>query len=794
MITNQFGEQYLYAVNRSMFEQESAQERIEREFGKLLAREDSLIIFIGSDSGNIIRYVLDRDLPAGARYIFVEPEEVLNQVATVVDVAVEDRVWLVTPEQFNEAAQEASITNYVYVDGVFLKRCLSAEYGFVTQYRSEYWDVDSYINELCWNTLVSVEKDAFIQRQLQNCADNRYPISEIKGCLEGRTVVVLGGGPSLDEHLDWIKAYRKQLVVFAVSRISARLQQVGLEPDFVFSVDPQDISYQVSKEMLNFGPRVLFMNQYHVVPKLLAQWPHQKLFMGRLLPWTSALNPTDLFNGAGPTVTNSAISAAAWLGSQQILLAGVDLCFTPEGYTHAEGSRERAAGPKMDLSSLVLETNSGELANTTPDFASAARNIGVQATALQGKGVRLINISACAARMDNVAYQSPDEIKLDQSIEAFKLPNLRCVGDTDVWLGSLKQELSNKQEQVNGMLALLEKASDLHASMYKVEQINPYRKQELEQLDSHLADEYSEVFKLAKILSVRSLLRMAQSFSELDVLGLEQIKQRLDTYYAALGEGAKRLHQYIEASLESVNLRLKELSLAKMDRDELETLVRKWIDREEPGRAFCFELVGKQEDILNIAKQAYKEEMQRDQLAALTQQTRLRNLHALPARIQYLKDKEDIHGLEILRKSLVKEEEAQAYLPLIAASVHQMQQQPEAALAELLPVMEQQDSPILEQSLAMMVSLCTRLEYHQAVMDAMAGLASLNAFYLSLYSDALMANGQAGDAIEHLAEYLHYFPGDKQALMKLKVWYMDQGSEEGVSLVESLLQAQISES
>ncbi len=794
MITNKFGEEYLYAINRGMFEQESAKERIAREFGKLLAREDSLIIFIGSDSGNIIRYVLDRDLPTGTRYIFVEPESILKQVAMVVDLSsVENRVWLVTPEQLKEAAQEASITSYMYVDGVFLKRCLSAEYGFFDQYRSEYWDADSYINDLRWNALASLGQDAFIQRQLQNCADNSHPISEIRGCLEGRTVIVLGGGPSLDEHFDWIKAHRKQLIVFSVSRISARLQQVGLEPDFVFSVDPQDVSYELSKEMLNFGPNVIFVNQYHVAPKLLAQWPHQKFFMGPLLPWTSELNPTELFNGSGPTVTNSAIAAAAWLGSKQILLAGVDLCFSPAGYTHAAGSMERAAGPKMDLSNLMVETNLGEFVNSRSDYANAARTISLQATALQSEGVKLINLSAHAARMENVVYHSPDTLSLkESSIETLILPKRQLLGSIE-WLSTLQQELTDKQAEVSIVIELLEQAVQLHDSMYEEDQVNPHRKHELEQLEYRLSDEYSEVFKLAKTLSLRGLLRMAQAFDELDALALKQIKQRLDTYYAALEAGAKRLEQHIKKGLESVEVRLRELSILKMHPDELQMQVYKWIEREEPGRAFCLELVGVKADALNIAKQTFKEEMRRDQLAPLAHRAKLHNLHALPERIQYLKDKGDIDALEELLDSLVKTEGAQSYLPLIAASIHQMQQQYEAALADLLPLMEQPDSPILEQSLVMMVSLCTKLGYHQAVMDAMAALASLNAFYLSLYSDALMANGQAKDAIEHLTEYLHYFPNDEEALMKLKKWYAEQGSEEGVKLVESLINAKISE-
>lgn len=792
MLTNQFGEQYLYAVNRDMFQRESAWERIEREFGKLLAREDSLIIFVGSDSGNIIRYILDRGLPAGTRYIFLEPSEILSQVVTTVDLSLaEDRISLVDSEQFVEASQNAGIVNYLYVDGVFLKRSLSAEYGFVGQYRSEYWDASSYINELRWNSLVSLGQDAFVQRQLQNCADNENPISDIKGCLKGRTVIILGGGPSLDEHLDWIKSRREQLVVFAVSRIAGRLMQVGLEPDFVFSVDPHDISYQVSKDMLKLGPGTVFINQYHVSPRLLSQWPHRKYFMGPLLPWESELNPKCLFNGSGPTVTNSAIAAAAWLGSQHILLAGVDLCFTPEGYTHAKGSRERAAGPKTDLSSLVLETNGGQQACTTPDFASAARNIAQQAKTLTEKGVRVVNISSGAARIEGVQFQSPTELELNLSllVDRLHLPQPKQ-GNKRQWLRSLEQDLSEAQNKIVEVLVLLEKAQEHHNDMYEGEYINPQRKLQLEGLDKKLSEEYPELFKMVKTLSVRALLRMAQTFTDDDELQLEQIKQRLETYYTALEEGAKRLQQYIEAGLESVRIRLREQSLLNESIEEQQALALKWIERNEPGRAFCLAPADKGEDPFVKARQAYEEELHRDSLQALAQQSQASNLHALPARVQYLKDKKDIETLQLLYESLSATEGAIDYLPLIAATLYQMEDKSEAALAELIPVMDLPGSPIIEQALAMMVGLCSELGYHQAVMDAMAGLASINAFYLGLYADALMANGQASDAVEHLTEYLHYFPGDRQALAKLKRWYKELGNSEGVRLVETLLDVQ----
>ena len=292
------------------------------------------------------------------------------------------------------------------------------------------------------------------------------------------------------------------------------------------------------------------------------------------------------------------------------------------------------------------------------------------------------------------------------------------------------------------------------------------------------------------MLSILGLLRMAQSFSDLDDIELKQIKQRLDIYYAALDVGAKRLKQHIESGLASVQVRLQEQSLHDMGSNDVEALTRKWIEREEPGRFFLCTRAQVEADLLDSVKQSYEDEMRSEQLTTFIQQSKLNNLHALPARIRYLKDKADLSALEMLHASLQENEELKPFLPLIKAIIAQLKQQPDIALAELLPVMEQPDSPILEQTLAMMVSLCAELGHHQAVMDAMAGLASLNAFYLDLYSDALMANGQASDAIQHLTEYLQYFPGDRQAVIKLKRWYLEVGSQDGVLLADSLLEAQ----
>jgi len=787
MTTNQFGERYIYAVNRGMFEQESAFERIKREFGDFLAREDSLFVIIGSDSGNLISFLGNLPLPAGSRFIFIETGDLLRQL----DISVEasfppKRVFICTPENFDQVAEKAGLTNYFYTDSVFLRRSLSAEYGYVALYREFYWEIDAKLQQLRYETIVHLGREAFVQRQLQNCADNLHPLSNIEGCLEGRTVIVLAGGPSLDDHIKWVKKNRNRLVIFAVSRISRRLQQVDLEPDFIFSVDPQDISYEVSKEMLNFGPNVTFICQYHVAPQLLSQWPHRCFYMGELLPWQSDLNPEKVFPGAGPTVTNAAVGAAVLLGSKRILMTGVDFCYTPDGFTHAKGSKEQQAGPKTDLSNLMVETNAGEKAHTIPGLAEAAQTISLIATSLKVKGVRIINLAPSAARMEGVEFETCDEVLLEEDDISFG-ENIAMTGPDEGWLKRLRDELSRIIDITGEIELLLSEALEVHGNMYKGEYVDPVLKGELESIDMKLQQDYSSCFRLIKVLAIRALLRMTYSAREESEIGLDQVRTRLDLYYKALQEGACRLRTYLDKGLDSVEVRL--LEVEPVSEATMKLLTEAWIRRKEPGRAKIFRARHslRNYECLKLAEQAFDQEMSRDNLSELSRADKHRNLAALPNRIQQLKDKMDTDGLSQLYNSFCNDEEAAGFLPLIRATSLLLEGKLEQVMTVLEPVVSDPESPVLEQSLALLVGVCSELGLYQLALDAMAGLAAINAVYLKPYAEALAANEQRADAIAHMADYLHYFPEDDKAIIYLIRLYEQAGIAEGVELGESML-------
>ena len=88
---------------------------------------------------------------------------------------------------------------------------------------------------------------------------------------------------------------------------------------------------------------------------LLGNWLGLNLYLGDLFPWKTKHNVENL-NGIGPTVTNSAILLAIQLGIKKQILFGVDLCYSPEGYTHAQGSFEHDSGPDISTSNQIIIT------------------------------------------------------------------------------------------------------------------------------------------------------------------------------------------------------------------------------------------------------------------------------------------------------------------------------------------------------------------------------------------------------------------------------------------------------
>ena len=253
---------------------------------------------------------------------------------------------------------------------VYLNNAICVQSNFLEEYSEISLQLTESLQCIVWKYSLRLSTEAFIARQIENIAELQQPAYLLKDRFKGETAIILAGGPSLTDLLPWIKKNRDKLVILSVARVSRQLIKAQVTPDFIFSVDPHKESFDNSYEMLFFDETPIFVHANHVYPGLLNQWHGKSVYLGARLPWLSPLNIENV-GSIGPTVTNSALQTADYFGFERILLAGVDLCYTKSGITHAEGSDEQAAGAKYNTTSLRVKTYSGEYRGTGEDFFAA---------------------------------------------------------------------------------------------------------------------------------------------------------------------------------------------------------------------------------------------------------------------------------------------------------------------------------------------------------------------------------------------------------------------------------------
>jgi len=396
-IENDFGDRFLYSVNGGSFNKISSHAVFRNLWGDTLFNENTLYLVVGTDSGLLPTYIDRIGVPDGSRYLFIELEEIIPLVK---DVFSEDninakKIALTSAAAWYSVAKQLSLPEYAYLDSIEIITSVAASDAHLIAY-SDFWsELEKEFKRVIWQYQKQFGSLTFITKQIENLAENRFSASCLINSFKGKTAVLLAGGPSLDTLLPWIMENRNRLTLIAVSRISKRLLQLNIEPDIVVTVDPHFCSYEVSKHMLRFNSAIL-VNAYHASPVLLGQWQGRALYLDQRYPWTT--KEEQVVQGFGPTVSNSAINLGIAMGFSQIIFAGLDLCYSQEGFSHAQGSIERSNGAFVANSTQTVETNDGKIAETDNSFYNSISVIEAQAMMAKSSGVRLINPAPTAAK------------------------------------------------------------------------------------------------------------------------------------------------------------------------------------------------------------------------------------------------------------------------------------------------------------------------------------------------------------------------------------------------------------
>ncbi len=786
-LTNRFGESYLHAVNRDAFNKIGSQAVFQQQLPDNLWEEDRLHIIIGTDSGLLIRHVQAHGVPPGSRFLFVELTEIIELVKQRLgDLPAEPRITLASPESWQQAAQDADIDTYVYLDRLQLLKSVGATDAYLPTYRDLHASVEGDLKAWIWALRSQLASSSFIQCQLDNLAENRLPATCLKGGFGGHSAVLLAGGPSLDDILPWVRQHRENLLVVAVSRIARRLLEEDIQPDIVCTIDPTRLSFDVSREMLNFDPeRVLLVNAYHAYPPLLSQWRGDSLFLGPAFPWPAEAQDDNL-PVTGPTVSNTAIALLMEMGVARIIFAGLDLCSRPDGSRYAAGSNESQAGHSLGMVGLRVPTNAGGMSDTSEDFMQSIHDIGRQAADARERGIRLINPSPHAARIAGIEYIPLAEVELPsaprnarQQITA-RLPASDRQARLDHYRKT-ERELLRVENQLRKIRALSLDALRYNDGLFGrngMAQSFKY-KHKMDKVEKRLNRDFPQLSALVKRFGIRQFLRILRTDER--EWSDEEVEETGRTYYQSYHDGADRLLELIGNALSRLRSRIAEEDQPA----DLDALARQWRADGAPGRgrvwrhrhpqAALSEQAQALLDQLDTEFDACLSEQDTPHMARCRQQAGLENV---PSKAALLFRQGDQEGLRNLAEALgqIDSAEARELRHFVLGQLAESEGRDDDALQAYQQIGE---GPLLEDALSRISSLCLARDDLDNARLAFDCLSQISPGYLPQYAELMRITGRMDEAAELYARYLEQVPEDLSTMLRLGRLYQENGVIDG---------------
>lgn len=776
-----------------------AQLVLAEHFGDRLHQEDRLYVIIGSDSGQLLRYIREHaPMPRGSRWLIIEPEDILQTLRQnpAISALCDDFVQLVGFNEWQEQAALLQLPAYFRIDGVRLERSLGALDGTDPQYIELTAHLDAHLTAERFRKTAELNLAPFIEPNILSAPNFHGGIDRFKNLFAGQRAVIIAGGPSLDDQIDWLLEHRDTLFIIAVSRVSGRLQDVGITPDIVVTVDPFPISLTVSRQMFDFPEQTVLMASSHPYPRITNRWPHSLFCTGPLVPWPDdSVNDRDALSSAGPTVTHMAAQLAGYMGFREVIFCGLDLCHTPDGRTHAAGSSEASAGPIMEFSALPVVTNSGESAWTTPDYFA-----GIQAMseiAEQSNTVRFINPSTNAAVIDGIEHVPLDRIAVPTTaFDRDPLDRMRQDTDNEArkrHLNALAESLEAIENDLGKVANLAQLGLESNQAYFNLTHPDRQKrhKRRMQAIDRLFEGRFRRAARLAQQAAKRAIMRTAlpHDFFALD---RHQAESLASQYYDAIREQARRLTGTIALARERVATRL----LEHDQNASADEIARRYVEHDEPERVRWLEA-----NRATVASSAIEQAQSSyaTLIDGLLEKDRQRNWEKRSPRaslrqIERLFSSRKAEGLRSLAESLDRHQDAETARPY-AHYAHGLKHELDGELPEAAEqharvidqVDTQHDIVLLEHALLRLTHINLEANDPATALTVLQTAASINPGHWRLVARLALLENDAETGITALTRHLEQFPGDVERVKQMVRLFVALEIPDGVPFCEQYL-------
>ena len=298
--------------------------------------ENDFVIVYGFGLGYHIRSILDIIGNNGFLYVIECSYEMLKlalMLNDLSDILKKENFFLIAGRNDDEIAFQMDSNVFWGIEEIDEKKKKTVVFSPSVELIPENFQKIKNIFEL-----ISFQKGAkhFLGKEmLENFKSNMeklvsgYYIFGLEDIFEKVPVVLVGAGPSLDNTLKYIKKYEKNSIVMCVDSAFIPLVNSGINPDFVFSVDPKfetmtcfDSKYSIENLVVipSVNKNVVLDLKYKRIFPVIQKHSTIDAFLGNI----SGLFPkTD----GGGAVSCIMFDIAAKMGFRKIFFAGMDFSF-----------------------------------------------------------------------------------------------------------------------------------------------------------------------------------------------------------------------------------------------------------------------------------------------------------------------------------------------------------------------------------------------------------------------------------------------------------------------------------